>query len=661
VSVEPTNLGSKGEIVRAATTMPSLVRAIAQLGLRLDDVDNQSSQRRWIDVVRALHTVQSLGSLQFVAVSGAQGAGKTTLLQALYPSAEQWLDPNEGRGEKLPIAVVEVAGRSDPVGIATYLHQGKFSANEVPLTEWRQATRANRERLLSVRLEVPVSSGFWGVENAGFVLLPGFEQVEDEAWQRLMRLVLATSASVVIVTDLERIATASQKDILAELQGAADGTTGNQNPVDIVIGLNRCDHEEPRAIANAMKVASHATNVPLDAIVPFGAERDSPPSWPATFRKTVSTILPNPSRAQRQEVSALYDVVRGDVGDVIQLARTLHDHEIVTSSEANTLENFMEAYQSGCDRIFGRLRTNLSAELGKHASATEERLQAELQNAGYLKEAARRAFEYLGSNPDKKLKRLLSIVDAAWDRDAAGTAVNCATTETIEWFSRPRHDPEAKPDDFLPLLSIGDSLSDPRLKTAIQFLPGAVLAWHALAQQLPGAAGDRGEPLRTANVTGVREALELLGDRGRVLLTGAVASSPHGPPAHLSPNADQLVQPVLSMATSTKAGSATLVHPVIAVTAVVAVAAGASLRHANRAMSDRRTLAETLLADRRAETEGAMLDSVREALEFTRDRLRGRLSDALGIDQQQASQAGLQQSIAFARQIRSEMLETLSA
>ncbi len=107
--------------------------------------------------------------------------------------------------------------------------------------------------MLSIRLEVPTEQGFWQADNAGFVLLPGFEHLPDAHWQQLMRLVLVTSTSVVIVTDRDRLANASQNNILGQLQG---GDLHGANPVEVVLRLNRCDFEDGEAIDQIVDTAS---------------------------------------------------------------------------------------------------------------------------------------------------------------------------------------------------------------------------------------------------------------------------------------------------------------------------------------------------------------------------------------------------------------------
>jgi hypothetical protein len=78
-------------------------------------------------------------------------------------------------------------------------------------------------------------------------------------------------------------------------------------------------------------------------------------------------------------------------------------------------------------------------------------------------------------------------------------------------------------------------------------------------------------------------------------------------------------------------------------------------------MRDRTSVAQKLLEDHKAAATSTIIESVTDALDFTRDRLRDLLSQALGIDDEQASAAALHQAIADAARTRTKMLGILGA
>ena len=79
-------------------------------------------------IMRRLLLAEVLGTTSILAIGGSQGAGKTTLLRSLYAldgESAQWLQPNEGRGEKLPVLVLEDASHTEVQGALRCLHAGE--------------------------------------------------------------------------------------------------------------------------------------------------------------------------------------------------------------------------------------------------------------------------------------------------------------------------------------------------------------------------------------------------------------------------------------------------------------------------------------------------------------------------------------------------------
>ncbi|WP_097190288.1 hypothetical protein [Caballeronia arationis] len=77
---------------------------------RIDDELRPAAQR--------LLLAEVLGNTTILAVCGSQGAGKTTLVATLYEEygAQEWLKPNQGRGDRLPVLILEEPGREKAQG-----------------------------------------------------------------------------------------------------------------------------------------------------------------------------------------------------------------------------------------------------------------------------------------------------------------------------------------------------------------------------------------------------------------------------------------------------------------------------------------------------------------------------------------------------------------
>lgn len=93
-----------------------------------------------LPTMRRLLLAEVLGNTSILAIGGSQGAGKTTLLRSLYGlegSTAEWLQPNEGRGERLPVLVLEDAAQTDAQGAVRQLHNvdGQYSLVEKKIDE----------------------------------------------------------------------------------------------------------------------------------------------------------------------------------------------------------------------------------------------------------------------------------------------------------------------------------------------------------------------------------------------------------------------------------------------------------------------------------------------------------------------------------------------
>lgn len=180
-----------------------------------------------LPVMRSLLLAQIVGQEWTVAVGGSQGAGKTTLVRTMYGlSGEdaEWLNPNEGQGEKLPVLIQEDAEHERPQGYVFVLRpcaaapeHVELSCLDVSVEEFAHACRGARPEVLLPVLKVPRK--FFRHNGQSLILLPGYEplQRENKVWQALMRQVLIAAAGCVIVTDQTRLANRQELDIVQDM------------------------------------------------------------------------------------------------------------------------------------------------------------------------------------------------------------------------------------------------------------------------------------------------------------------------------------------------------------------------------------------------------------------------------------------------------------
>lgn len=182
-------------------------------------------------LIKNIAVTSQLSQHPLYAIAGLQGTGKTTLLREAYDLDGTWLRPNAGRGETLPILVIEshsITSVAEVTGWLWTLGSSKASAGKVERIQaesadawWREVRSAGTTVLCA---EITVPAGVFELDGAGFVLLPGFEGDDDPDsdfdydWRTLMRQSLIASAGAIVVVNAGTLAT-GQDELLDDLRG----------------------------------------------------------------------------------------------------------------------------------------------------------------------------------------------------------------------------------------------------------------------------------------------------------------------------------------------------------------------------------------------------------------------------------------------------------
>jgi len=650
--------------------LPALADAVTRLGCQLDiyQVDDKS----WSHVLRTFSTVKMLGAYRIVAVAGGQGAGKTTLLRSLYPAASPWLAPNEGRGEKIPVAVVELNDIRKPRGIIVRRIPGSIETqSEVypvgRLDNWQNVLRGEDHRVLMVRIEVPRSQGFWQVAQTGFVLLPGFDRIGAHVdWQMLMRIVLVTSQAAIVVTDEKRMAGAAQLQVMEQLlQDVRTAGSTDVAPVEVVIALNRCDNRSAEDIQVAVGRARALLSVSDRRIVPFGARPESPPGWPSAFREAVFEILPDAGHTGRQKVELLRSLVRDDVADLIGLAKAVRDRMDLESTEHREFDRTIQEYDDSAARLLDSLNTELANRFNKHFRSAVGRLDKELRETGGWNEFWQRGKGFVSFQPTDKDRRLIELIEGAWDRPGAQAlqrecleeAVRAAAQNSVgrRELSVELFQPLTRLDRFSP--------GDGSYLKSIRLLPAVSLAARAFMGRLADPDGkilgqDGNAP--GVSISRLESEISQADDITKAMLATAVTIG------GLDVVEDLAVPGILArplaklMAGHLPLSGLMLAHAWAAPVAAGALTLGALGRMGNKAMREREGIAHTLLKNVQVETVEQVGSTADEVVRQTRDILASQLRDAFRLDDAQARAAVLVQAIRDTENARERMMGILN-
>lgn len=209
-----------------ALLLTDLNKALRRLRGACTDLGNEEVDEKLLEVMRRLLLAEVLGNTWIVVMGGSQGAGKTTLMASIYDlhgDGPRWLQSNEGRGEKMPVLILEVEDLEHAQGYVRRLvpdaaSQGyRLDDFKVNVQEFQCAIcDPNAEDLLPV-LKVP--RRYFKRDNQAWLLLPGYEKQErdNRAWQELMRQAMIAAGGCIIVTDETRMANQQQLEIVRDM------------------------------------------------------------------------------------------------------------------------------------------------------------------------------------------------------------------------------------------------------------------------------------------------------------------------------------------------------------------------------------------------------------------------------------------------------------
>lgn len=205
--------------------LQGLNAALRELRGAVDLLEDTELSDQLAPAMRSLLLAEVLGKESIIAIGGSQGSGKTTLLRAIYqlegPDAE-WLKPNRGQGERMPVLVIEEPGRTTVEGSVRSMQKGpgdRYQVADLPVSVegFHRSTRDPEPSELLPVLRVP--QRFFQRPSQAWLLLPGYEKEErqNRDWQRLMRQALVAASGCVIVTDETRMANQQQCDIVQDM------------------------------------------------------------------------------------------------------------------------------------------------------------------------------------------------------------------------------------------------------------------------------------------------------------------------------------------------------------------------------------------------------------------------------------------------------------
>lgn len=373
---------------------PELLLAHLNASLRdlrsaMEVLDDQKLNSEITPVMRSLLLAEVMGDLSIIAIGGSQGAGKTSLLQAIYelkgPDAE-WLKPNRGQGERMPILVTEVAGcESVEAAIRCMVKQanGRYTVKDEPvdLEDFHKAVREPEPSQLLPVLKVPPRY-FTMRPSHAWLLLPGYEREErqNRDWQRLMRQALIGARGCIIVTDATRLANQQQLDIAKDM--LANELRGTQTVVVVskTEGLRDRPEEQQRLRNTAREVFSIPPERGDEWILCTGtSNEDYTREWLPAFKNVAEDLALSGGGRRGMQLARLQSLLRNELTIALAPVRTRAKVFFATrdgdgTGASDAVKRCIEAFDDASVSLRKDYENALTEKLDTHLSEARKKL-----------------------------------------------------------------------------------------------------------------------------------------------------------------------------------------------------------------------------------------------------------------------------------------------
>lgn len=325
-------------------------------------------------LMRRLLLAEVLGNTSIVAIGGSQGAGKTTFLRSLYADGNEkfkWLEPNEGRGEKLPVLILEDPSHKCVQGAVRRVREVGdryiLVTDDVDVPTFQKAVSDPDLGVLLPVLKVPPR--YFSRSNQAWLLLPGYEaqKRENKAWQDLMRQALVGATGCVIVTDETRMANQEQVRIVNDmLSGELRGMQAL-----VVISKTEGARDKPERMQELRATAGKVFGVPPESterwVICTGADdKGYIDEWLPRMKAAIDDLSRSGGGDRKAQLSRLEGVLSRDLTMVLGLVANktrllFQEREGGEDGPREVVESCLQAY----DDAVGELREEHREEVAR--------------------------------------------------------------------------------------------------------------------------------------------------------------------------------------------------------------------------------------------------------------------------------------------------------
>jgi energy-coupling factor transporter ATP-binding protein EcfA2 len=357
-------------------------------------LDGPSLDEELRPVMQRLLLAEVLGELSIIAIGGSQGAGKTTLLAKLYGLScdeSSWLNANEGRGEQLPVLILEDQNATTAQGYQRRLvfneQTNRYELVEEPVKDaraFRNACGGGDSSVLLPILRVPPK--FFAGTRQALMLLPGYERAtrENNLWQTMMRQVMIGSAGCVIVTDSTRLANQQQQEILR------DTLQSDLETLDTLVVVTKTEEmaSNTEKLQGIRAIAAQTFDVsePDRRVITAGVtDADYVKQWMPALEVAIRQLGASTVEHRNAQLSHLEETIGTDLGRVLSTvqsrARTyLASNADDSDNDQTSVKRCLDAFDASSRDLREKYRRQIGQMLRTRTGDAWDDLQERLKN-----------------------------------------------------------------------------------------------------------------------------------------------------------------------------------------------------------------------------------------------------------------------------------------
>ncbi len=673
-------------------------------------LDDDRLDAELLPAMRRLLLAEVLGNTWIMAIGGSQGAGKTTLLSTLYALSgddAQWLTPNEGRGEKLPVLVMEDSAHKNVQGAIRQVrdvnNNGRYQLfeDDVSVEQFQKAVSDPDPEVLLPVLKVP--QRYFSRPNQAWLLLPGYEPQyrENKAWQELMRQALIAAAGCVIVTDETRMANQQQVDIVKDMM--SNELRGAQALV--VISKTETSRDKPERLQELRSTAQRVFGVPGHLV--FCAGADDPcyvDEWLPQLKVSIEDLSLSGGGDRKAQLARLEEVLGRDLTRALNLINHksklfFQQSEGGEDGPKDILKNCLEAFDDARDQLRARYHDEVEQLLSKQFGPAWKELQNRLVEDH---EGVWNAITGIFDTVTESQQRIEADVNRAWnsagsvlERHAAavahltqqvlgapevvlglpaGTPLQQlgyvdADQKPIPWLR-----PDQEDQKNLQLIFSAGKTTDHEMapaqatrsfKGAVELLPALTLEYARAASLMPALVGVNPDSLTLASNAErpdlIRHSIQQMGE-GVELGQTVLRSIATVLAADVVSDGDvDIIPALMGSAGTTAGGTAALGGVGAAVIGVVAVGylVHSAMQEVHRHNAQGRAIAQQLLLNVKDHHQHHFMKHFDRLMDQVRSRLMQKLRSRYRLDESLMEQDRLAKALADSRALQRDLLDAL--